>query len=668
MAEVYKARLPGAHGLDKIVAIKRILPYHCEDSAFINMFLDEAKITLALNHPNIGQVYELNEGDGAYFICMEYVDGPNVSTVVKHLHKSSRRMPLDMAIYIMSKVASALFSAHTQADGSYQLMNIIHRDVSPHNVLVSRRGDVKLIDFGIAKARDRLVQTMAGTVRGKLLYMSPEHAASQPLDPRSDIFSAGMMLLALLNGRHIWKGLDEVEVLVGIRRWKVPSIAELRPDLASDVAELLQLIVGRAMAYEPADRYGDAEAFRIDLTQLLNRINPVFSTVALSTFIQEIAAGREDIGDSLDSPSTDSRSAQRSTPSGPSEPGRLIVPSDSAAERLPSGSISRLRRPPTAKVRTGLKSHGSVLVDEQTQSTPTPFSVTPGVLVHSEKTTLDTGSMKIAAIIDARAVSPPVVEGPSTGLRGLAIAFALAAGLAMVLLAVGAVVIYLVTDSQGSGGESTSSGVIELGDPATDDGTVEVGGSPKVEPEVASSPDAGVASAPKLDGEEGADNAGEETSTLRIVANTKGATVSIDGEKLASVTSGIGEDPLEVAGLTRGQKYLVKVSKPGYEPAEKRVEATAREVVAEFDLKRKPVAVEAQDTAPKPPGELRVSTVPHWAKVFANGRPICGQTPCSVKLKPGRYNIKLTNPNVASPFSQTVEIRSGQLTSISERF
>lgn len=291
MAEVYKARLLSAHGMSKLVALKRILPYHCSDGRFVNMFLDEARIALSLNHPNIGQIYELGQIDGTFFLVMEYIDGPNLSMALKKMRATGHRFPAELALLVVSQVCAALHAAHTQLDELGQPMRIIHRDVSPHNVLVSQGGAVKLIDFGIAKARDRLVQTSTGTVRGKLLYMAPEQASSREVGAYTDLFSAGMLLLTLLYGQHIWKGLDEVEVLLTLRTWVVPDVRALCPELSPHVAAKLQTILERAMAFEPRDRYPDAEEMRADLAGLLAQMSPSLSPLRLGRFVARVMDG-----------------------------------------------------------------------------------------------------------------------------------------------------------------------------------------------------------------------------------------------------------------------------------------------------------------------------------------------------------------------------------------
>lgn len=295
MAEVFKARLPSDLGIHKTVAIKQILPYHCTDHRFVQMFLDEARIAMSLNHPNIGQIYELDKDDAVYFLAMEFIDGPNLSTIIKRLRPKQLRLPLDLVLCIMGQVCAGLHAAHTQVDEQGRPMHIIHRDVSPHNVMISRTGGVKLIDFGIAKARDRLVRTQTGTVRGKLLYMSPEHAAGRALDPRTDVFSAGMLLVTLLNGQHIMRGSDEVDVLVKLRKWAPPRISEFYPSLSPEVASGLQEVLDGALSASADGRFADAEQMRRALARVQARVNPEVGVLDLGHFVTEILSDNFDV-------------------------------------------------------------------------------------------------------------------------------------------------------------------------------------------------------------------------------------------------------------------------------------------------------------------------------------------------------------------------------------
>ena len=174
MAEVFAARSYGVHGFEKTVALKRILPRFGQDPQFVRMMVDEAKISVLLNHPNIAQILELGEQDGDYFIVMEFVPGQSLSALIKRLKETNDKVPLLEACFIVVELLQGLHAAHTQSDMTGAPANIIHRDVSPQNTLLSFDGHVKVIDFGIARARDRLEATEVGTIKGKLRYLAPE--------------------------------------------------------------------------------------------------------------------------------------------------------------------------------------------------------------------------------------------------------------------------------------------------------------------------------------------------------------------------------------------------------------------------------------------------------------------------------------------------------------
>src|SRR5262245_25288883 len=182
MAEVFKAKLIGIKGFEKTVALKRILPEFTEDDEFVQMFVDEARISSHLHHGNIVQVYDFGKVDQSYYIAMEYVDGPNLKNLLQRCLKHKGRFSRNLALYVILQVARALEYAHTVRIGVEDLLNIVHRDISPQNILVARSGEVKITDFGIAKAKIKLSQTQPGKIQGKFSYMSPEQAAGHPLD------------------------------------------------------------------------------------------------------------------------------------------------------------------------------------------------------------------------------------------------------------------------------------------------------------------------------------------------------------------------------------------------------------------------------------------------------------------------------------------------------
>ena len=202
MAEIWLSEQQGPGGFTKELVIKRILPHLASDARFVEMFLDEARLAAKLSHPNIVQIYDLGEADGSYFIAMQYIKGNDLEGIINQCNAHGERIDPPMAARIMADACAALDYAHSFADGNGNPLNLVHRDISPQNILVSEKGVVKLVDFGVAKAASSSHVTQAGAVKGKFCYMSPEQIASKPLDGRSDLFAMGIVLYELLTGRR----------------------------------------------------------------------------------------------------------------------------------------------------------------------------------------------------------------------------------------------------------------------------------------------------------------------------------------------------------------------------------------------------------------------------------------------------------------------------------
>ena len=254
MAEVWKAKSFGSNGFERIVAIKRILPNIAEDKEFIEMFVDEAKISVQLTHPNIAQVTDLDKVEDQYYIAMEYIQGKDLRSIFDRLHNSHTPMDISQACFVIMKVCEGLDYAHNKKDNQGQRIGIIHRDVSPQNILVSFEGDVKIIDFGIAKAAGKASQTQAGILKGKFGYMSPEQVRGMKLDHRSDIFSLGIILYELLTNERLFQGESDFSTLEKVRN------AEILPPTAYNRAIPMQLeqIMLKALAKEVEERYESA--------------------------------------------------------------------------------------------------------------------------------------------------------------------------------------------------------------------------------------------------------------------------------------------------------------------------------------------------------------------------------------------------------------------------
>lgn len=243
MGEVYLARMAGAGGFEKRVVIKRVLPHLSESKEFVDRFLDEGRLVVQLNHSNIAQILDMGEVDGQYFMAIEYVDGLDLRSMIRQLRERKTPCPVEVALHVIGEVAKGLHYAHTRTNESGKSLGIIHRDVSPSNVVISRSGEVKLLDFGIAMAHERRVESVSGALHGKFVYMSPEQAAGRPLDPRSDLFSLGVVLYELLAGVRPFEGESDLRTLELIREAKHKPITAYRSDLPAAVVDIVERLL-----------------------------------------------------------------------------------------------------------------------------------------------------------------------------------------------------------------------------------------------------------------------------------------------------------------------------------------------------------------------------------------------------------------------------------------
>ena len=257
MAEIWRAKATGPSGFEKTVAIKRVLPHLLEQDKFIEMFISEAKLAATLHHPNIVEVFDFGRTDeGDYYIAMEFVAGAALNSIMKALRaKKITRLPPELALYIVAEAAKGLHHAHNQVDDMGNPFAIVHRDISPHNLLVSFSGHVKVVDFGIAKVVGALGSTETGMVKGKLNYMSPEQACSRPMDHRSDVFSLGLVLYELLTGDTLFDGETVPEIAMKILKYDGPP-QEVLNRLTRPVATIL----GSVLQADPDVRYQSAAA------------------------------------------------------------------------------------------------------------------------------------------------------------------------------------------------------------------------------------------------------------------------------------------------------------------------------------------------------------------------------------------------------------------------
>jgi len=256
MAEIFRGTAVAAGGFEKPVAIKRILPHLSQDERFVKLLIGEAQIVSLLRHRTIVQIFDVGLGpDGNYFLVMEYVDGADLGAVYDKLEEKRKRLPVDLALHVCAEVCEALDFAHQAKGPDGDPLRIVHRDVSPANVLLSRSGEVKLTDFGIAKRAEEV--TGHGGVRGKFAYISPEQAINAKVDARSDIYSLGIVLFELLLGHRLYSGMPDFDALRAVRDGRVPNPREIDPELDPE----LERILLTALARDPADRFPNARDF-----------------------------------------------------------------------------------------------------------------------------------------------------------------------------------------------------------------------------------------------------------------------------------------------------------------------------------------------------------------------------------------------------------------------
>lgn len=353
MAEIWLARQPGLHGFEKIVVIKRMISAIQNDPDHIEMFLSEARLAATLTHRYVVQVYELGEDHGAFYIVMEFIEGETLARVFRAAHAAKQPVPVAMAVQLIACAAEALHYAHTLIDAEGRARGILHRDVSPHNLLVTADGAIKLVDFGIARAMADA--TFSGRIKGKITYMAPEQARGDPLDPSADVFGLGVVLFELVTNTRLFGGLEDPAILKRLRHLEQPPKCS---DRLPGVAPALDALVARAMAPRCEDRFRTARELQVALEDWLaatgQRASPSDIAGYLNQLFPERAAERRALleaarnGEPLVAPRLLSarRLAEVATPRAALVPDQDLIPTNvspmqsaAAVKRRPRGLV-----------------------------------------------------------------------------------------------------------------------------------------------------------------------------------------------------------------------------------------------------------------------------------------------------------------------------------------
>ncbi|MFZ5863479.1 MAG: protein kinase domain-containing protein [Nitrospirota bacterium] len=326
MAELYLARQTGVAGFERVVAIKRILPHLTEDREFVQMFVNEAKLAAQITHPNVVQIYDFGAVLGTYYIAMEYVMGKSLAAVLAQSHKLGKPVPVSAAAYVTARIAAGLDHAYRGATASGAALGIIHRDISPQNILIGYNGDVKLVDFGIAKAGSSSTHTQTGVLKGKLAYLSPEQAWGKTIDHRSDLFALGIVLHEMLTGQRLFKAENEFSTLERVRTADVTPPSRVNTQVPPE----LDAVVLKALAKQPDDRYPHGQAFEDALQNYLRRLAAPPSARELAEYVRTLfekdietdTAAYQQV--TTVTKTTATPTVKRPTPETPAEPARAM--------------------------------------------------------------------------------------------------------------------------------------------------------------------------------------------------------------------------------------------------------------------------------------------------------------------------------------------------------
>ena len=617
MAEVFLARQRGVQGFDRRVAVKRILPHLADSREFIKMFLDEARYAARLAHPNIVHIYELGQFEESYFIAMEFVDGVHTGQLIKHA--AAEPIPPVLVARVGADAAGALAYAHRQEDADGRPLGLVHRDVSPQNIMISFDGVVKLVDFGIAKAVSQAEETQPGIVKGKYAYMSPEQTTRKTLDGRSDVFSLGVVMWELLTGKNIVDRGDVIEAMKVMRDARFPRVEKVAPHVPAPLASAVGWALERDRAARPS-----AAQLQAALEEIIKE-SPVLATPL--------------------------QLGEWTRPRFPRTNTTGMVPSlDDAALAAPPGRAGRRTQPPPAPQGTQVaqftdEGPAATRVTPVTDAPALPSIAQPGLGPPPPTTprppTQDEFTIALPSLEAGDGTTRVVEVPPDLRPRRRPFALAGAAGLAALALAA---IVAIVIGSGALSGDRTNLAAL-----AADAATTSVRALPveAASPRGAAEPplDAGVDAAPAVDAASAPPP--PATATLEILARPAGARASIDGARPRATPLVLRDHP---AG-----KVTIVVTRDRYAPATRTLDLAAGEHrTLEIVLEKK----SSGGSGGARVGYLTARTQP-YSVVYLGGRKL-GETPfAGVELPVGRHVLTFKHPG-KRPVTRTVTVKAGE--------
>ena len=645
MAEVFRAKSFGHSGFEKVVVIKRILERFAEDPEFVEMFIDEAKLSVQLMHPNIGQIYDFGKIDTNFFIAMEAIDGKDLKTLLRRLAERGERMPVAAACCVAHQVARGLDYAHTRSDQMGLPLNIVHRDISPSNVLLSYDGHVKIVDFGIAHADSANSQSEAGVLKGKYSYMSPEQASGLPLDHRSDIFSTGICLWEMLTGNRLFRRQTDIETLEAIKAAQVPLPSGYNPEVPPELDEICLIALGR----NAETRYQDAAELQRALGDFMlpstpDRIQPEFSRFLRERFGEEILQERERLdrgtqhASDLHYGGDADLDLDLELGEDPAEPNAEVTPAVTTETVRPSPGRQPFNRLVAVALLLvlGLAVSLAVLAwplvfpaasDAELQVTVLPEQVTGAVLLVDGR---QQESLSARLLPD----QPHRVEIQAPGWQSRTKEIELVAG------QVYSIEVQLQEETL----EDLPAALefeLEMED-------LETPTPAQVEARPTPTPRARTTPAPSLGDSPPDLPVADEPGRVRFSSDPSGAEVRIDGRR-------VGTTPLDWTDGRAGRSYNVEFSAPDRESSRAVVTGPAAGRTVTVKRTLPPVAAASA-------GKLNVQATPGWAKVFVDEAYV-GTTPLiGHELSPGSHTIRLVNDRLGTDISDQVTIEAGETT------